>query len=156
MIGKKNSGFFKQDAVMGKLSADARRPHQVNAIVAQALEEGRRRKAYVEERAKNQVPRFVKQYSVSLKGPGSDVRAFLGKKRVMYESAKFIKLTRAGGHGEIVVNLHHIVKMKALYENGKGAIIWLANGVGISGYDMYEVVVDLDLIMQYLSVKNNL
>ena len=59
-IGKKNSGFFKQDAVMGKLSADARRPHQVNAIVAQALEEGRRRRAYVEERAKNQVPRFVK------------------------------------------------------------------------------------------------
>ena len=80
-IGKKNSGFFKQDAVMGKLSADARKPYKVNAIVEQALESGRRRKAYLEERAKNHVPRFVKQHSVSLNGPGSDVRAFLGKKQ---------------------------------------------------------------------------
>ena len=71
----------------------------------------------------------------------------------MYESVKFIKLTRAGGYGEIVVNLHHIVKMKARYKNGKGAIIWLARGV-FSGYDMYEVEEDLDEIMQYLSVKN--
>ena len=60
MIGKKNSGFFKQDAVMGKLSADARKPHKVNSIVAQAIEQGKRNKAYREERAKNQVPRFVK------------------------------------------------------------------------------------------------
>ena len=59
-IGKKNSGFFKQDAVMGKLSADARKPYKVNAVVAQALEQGKRNKAYLEERAKNQVPRFVK------------------------------------------------------------------------------------------------
>ena len=59
-IGKKNSGFFKQDAVMGKLSADARKRYKVNAIVEQALESGRRRKAYLEERAKNHVPRFVK------------------------------------------------------------------------------------------------
>ena len=80
-IGKKNSGFFKQDAVMGKLSADARKPYKVNAVVAQALEQGKRRKAYLEERAKNHVPRFVKQHSVSLNGPGSDVRAFLGKKK---------------------------------------------------------------------------
>ena len=72
----------------------------------------------------------------------------------MYESVKFIKLTRAGGDGEIVVNLHHIVKMKARYKNGKGAIIWLAKNGSTSGYDMYEVVEDLDLIMQYLSVKN--
>ncbi len=73
----------------------------------------------------------------------------------MYESVKFIKLTRAGGYGEIVVNLHHIVKMKARYENGKGAIIWLARGV-FSGYDMIEVVEDLGLITNHLSVKNNL
>jgi len=73
----------------------------------------------------------------------------------MYESVKFIKLTRAGGHGEIVVNLHHIVKMKTRYpETGKGAIIWIANGVGITSTS-YEVEEDLDLIMQYLSVKNN-
>ena len=51
-IGKKNSGFYKQDAVMGKLSADARKPYKVNAVVAQALEQGKRRKAYLEERAK--------------------------------------------------------------------------------------------------------
>ena len=82
-IGKKNSGFFKQDAVMGKLSADARKPYKVNAVVAQALAQGKRNKAYLEERAKNHVPRFVKQHSVSLKRPGSDVRAFLGKKRDM-------------------------------------------------------------------------
>ena len=60
MIGKKNSGFYKQDAVMGKMSADARKPHQVNAIVAQALEQGKRNRAYLEERKKNQVPRFVR------------------------------------------------------------------------------------------------
>ena len=71
----------------------------------------------------------------------------------MYESVKFIKLTRAGGYGEIVVNLHHIVKMKARYKNGKGAIIWLANDVGITTTS-YEVEEDLDVIMQYLSVKN--
>ena len=84
-IGKRNSGFFKQDAVMSKLSADAQKPHRVNAIVEQALEQGRRRKAYLEERAKTQVPRFVRQHSVSLNGPGSDVRAFLGKKQLKKE-----------------------------------------------------------------------
>jgi len=73
----------------------------------------------------------------------------------MYESVKFIKLTRAGGYGEIVVNLHHIVKMKARYKNGKGAIIWLAKNGSESGYDMIEVLDDLDEIIQYLSVKNN-
>jgi len=45
---------------MGKLSADARKPYKVNAVVAQALEQGKRNKAYREERAKNHVPRFVK------------------------------------------------------------------------------------------------
>ena len=72
----------------------------------------------------------------------------------MYESVKFIKLTRAGGYGEIVVNLHHIVKMKARYKNGKVAIIWLAQDGSVSGYDMIEVEESLDEIMQYLSVKN--
>jgi len=72
----------------------------------------------------------------------------------MYESVKFIKLTRVEGYGEIVINLHHIVKMKTRYpDTGKGAIIWLSNGVGITT-TMYEVEEDLDLIMQYLSVKN--
>lgn len=91
-IGKRNSGFFKQDAVMGKLNADARKPYKVNAVVAQALEQGKRRKAYLEERAKNHVPRFVKQYSVSLNGPGSDVRAFLGKKKDMKKAGILVGL----------------------------------------------------------------
>lgn len=72
----------------------------------------------------------------------------------MYESVKFIKLTRAGGYGEIVVNLHHIVKMKTRYpDTGKGTLVWIARGV-FSGYDMIEVEEDLAEIMQYLSVKN--
>jgi len=73
----------------------------------------------------------------------------------MYESVKFIKLTRVEGYGEIVVNLHHIVKMKTRYpDTGKGTLVWIARGV-FSGYDMIEVEEDLDLIIQYLSVKNN-
>jgi len=72
----------------------------------------------------------------------------------MYESVKFIKLTRVEGYGEIVVNLHHIVKMKTRYpDTGKGTLVWISRGV-FSGYDMIEVEEDLDLIMQYLSVKN--
>tara|TARA_B100000963_G_scaffold205599_1_gene179059 strand:- start:2119 stop:2340 length:222 start_codon:yes stop_codon:yes gene_type:complete len=71
----------------------------------------------------------------------------------MYESVKFIKLTRVEGFGEIVVNLHHIVKMKTRYpDTGKGTIIWLS-GLGITT-SRYEVEEDLDVIMQYLSVKN--
>ena len=73
----------------------------------------------------------------------------------MYESVKFIKLTRVEGYGEIVINLHHIVKMKTRYpDTGKGTLVWIARGV-FSGYDMIEVEEDLDLIIQYLSVKNN-
>ena len=71
----------------------------------------------------------------------------------MYESVKFIKLTRVEDYGEIVINLHHIVKMKTRYpDTGKGTLIWIT---GQGGYDMIEVEEDLDVIMQYLSVKNN-
>jgi len=55
----KNSGFYKQDAVLGRFRVEANRPQQVSSIVAQALKNGERRKAYLEERAKTQVPRFV-------------------------------------------------------------------------------------------------
>ena len=73
----------------------------------------------------------------------------------MYESVKFIKLTRVEGYGTFIINLHHIVKMKTRYpDTGKGAIIWLANGDGRMP-TIYEVEEDLDEIMQYLSVKNN-
>ena len=68
----------------------------------------------------------------------------------MYESVKFIKLTRVEGYGEIVINLHHIVKMKTRYpDTGKGTLVWIS-----TRYDMIEVEEDLDVIMQYLSVKN--
>jgi len=73
----------------------------------------------------------------------------------MYESVKFIKLTRVEGFGEIVVNLHHIVKMKTRYpETGNGTLVWIAKGGDKNGFEMIEVEEDLDLIMQYLSVKN--
>ena len=37
--GTKNSGFYKQDAVIGRFTADARKPQEVNAIVRQAMEQ---------------------------------------------------------------------------------------------------------------------
>jgi len=73
----------------------------------------------------------------------------------MYESVKFIKLTRVEGFGEIVINLHHIVKMKTRYpETGKGTLVWITKNGNKRGFDQIEVEEDLDLIMQYLSVKN--
>jgi hypothetical protein len=56
---KKNSGIYQQDAILGRFRADARKPQQVNAIVAFALKQGEKRKAYLEERAKNEKPRLV-------------------------------------------------------------------------------------------------
>lgn len=55
----KNSGIYQQDAILGRFRADARNPQQVSLVVAQALEAGKRRQAYLEERAKTQIPRFV-------------------------------------------------------------------------------------------------
>jgi hypothetical protein len=62
MIGKKNSGKFQQDAVMARLSADARKPQQVNAIVKAALAQGERNRIYrAEQEAKAALnPRFVR------------------------------------------------------------------------------------------------
>ena len=56
---KKNSGIYQQDAIIGRFRVDARKPQQVNAIVAFALKQGEKRKAYLEERAKNEKPRLV-------------------------------------------------------------------------------------------------
>jgi len=56
---KKNSGIYQQDAIIGRFRADARKPQQVNAIVAYALKQGKKNQAYLEERAKNQKPRLV-------------------------------------------------------------------------------------------------
>lgn len=55
----KNSGIYQQDAIIARFKIEAKRPQQVSSIVAQALKNGERRKAYLEERAKTQVPRFV-------------------------------------------------------------------------------------------------
>ena len=56
---KKNSEIYRQDGVLAKFTADARKPQQVSLVVAQALEAGKKKRAYLEERAKNQKPRLV-------------------------------------------------------------------------------------------------
>jgi hypothetical protein len=73
----------------------------------------------------------------------------------MYESVKFIKLTRVEGYGILVINLHYIVKMKTRYENGKGTLVWIAKDGDKSGFEMIEVEESLHDIIQFLSVKNN-
>ena len=60
--GTKNSGKFQQDAVIGRFTADARRPQELNAIVKAALAAGERNRIYREEQARKAAlnPRFVK------------------------------------------------------------------------------------------------
>jgi|TARA_R110000772_G_scaffold4141_3_gene14606 hypothetical protein len=55
----KNSGIYQQDAILGRFRADARNPQQISLVVAQALEAGKKNRAYLQERAKTQTPRFV-------------------------------------------------------------------------------------------------
>ena len=57
---KKNSAFFQQNACMGKLSADARKPQQLNAIVLASMREAERQRIYREARAKLEIPRIVR------------------------------------------------------------------------------------------------
>jgi hypothetical protein len=59
-VGKKNSGFFKQDAVAARLLADAKRPQQLNAAVVQAMKQAERNRLYREAQLANQKPRFIK------------------------------------------------------------------------------------------------
>lgn len=61
-IGKKNSGKFQQDAIVGRFTADARKPQALNAIVKAALAAGERNRIYREEQeAKAKLnPRFVR------------------------------------------------------------------------------------------------
>jgi hypothetical protein len=42
---KKNSGIYRQDGVLAKFTADARKPQQVSLVVAQALEAGKKKKS---------------------------------------------------------------------------------------------------------------
>jgi hypothetical protein len=60
--GKKNSGKFQQDALMSKMSADAKKPQEVNAIVRQAMEQAERNRIYrAEQEAKAKLnPRFIR------------------------------------------------------------------------------------------------
>jgi hypothetical protein len=59
---KKNSAFYQQGAVMGKLSADARKPQELNAIVKAAMAQAEANKAYrAAQEAKEKLnPRFVR------------------------------------------------------------------------------------------------
>ena len=57
---KKNSAFFQQDACMGKLSADARKPQELNAIVRAGMREAERQRIYREARALLEIPHIVR------------------------------------------------------------------------------------------------
>jgi len=59
---KKNSAFFQQDACMGKLSADARKPQELNAIVKAAMAQAEANRVYrAAQEAKVKLnPRFVR------------------------------------------------------------------------------------------------
>lgn len=46
--GKKNSGKFQQDAVVGRFAIDARKPQELNAIVKQAMAQAERNRIYRE------------------------------------------------------------------------------------------------------------
>ena len=60
--GTKNSVFYKQDAVIGRFTADARKPQELNAIVKAALAAGERNRIYREEQARKAAlnPRIVR------------------------------------------------------------------------------------------------
>ena len=62
MIGKKNSGKFKQDGIVGRFMADAKKPQEVNAIVKAAMAQAERNAIYrAEQEAKaKQNPRFIR------------------------------------------------------------------------------------------------
>jgi len=61
-IGKKNSGKFQQDAIVGRFTADARKPQELNAVVKAAMAQAERNKIYrAEQEAKAKLnPRFVR------------------------------------------------------------------------------------------------
>ena len=61
-IVKKNSAFYQQDAVMGKLSADSRKPQELNAIVKAAMAQAEANRVYraMQEAKAKLNPRFVR------------------------------------------------------------------------------------------------
>jgi hypothetical protein len=58
--GTKNSGKFQQDAVIGRFTADARKPQEMNAIVKAAQAQAERNRLYREAQAAKQTPRIVR------------------------------------------------------------------------------------------------
>lgn len=61
-VGKKNSGKFQQDAIIGRFTADARKPQEVNAIVKAGMLQAERNRIYrAEQEAKAKAnPRIVR------------------------------------------------------------------------------------------------
>jgi hypothetical protein len=62
MAKGRNSGKFQQDAIIGRFTADARKPQQFNAVVKQAMAQAERNAIYrAEQEAKARLnPRFVR------------------------------------------------------------------------------------------------
>ena len=58
--GKKNSGKFQQDAVVGRFMADARKPQELNAIVKIGMAQAERNRLYREAQEAKRIPRFVR------------------------------------------------------------------------------------------------
>ena len=58
----KNSGKFQQDAIIGRFTADARKPQELNSIVKAAMAAGERNRIYrAEQEAKAaSKPRIVR------------------------------------------------------------------------------------------------
>ena len=63
MAKGKNSGKFQQDAIIGRFTADALKPQELNAVVKAAMAQAERNRIYraeQEAKAKLNPPRFVK------------------------------------------------------------------------------------------------
>jgi hypothetical protein len=58
----KNSGKFQQDAIIGRFTADARKPQELNSIVKAAMVQAERNRIYREEQAAKAAskPRIVR------------------------------------------------------------------------------------------------
>ena len=59
---KKNSAFYQQGAVISKLTADARKPQELNAVVKAAMKQAERNAIYRAEQEAKAIlnPRFVR------------------------------------------------------------------------------------------------
>jgi hypothetical protein len=60
MAKGKNSGKFQQDAIIGRFTADARKPQELNAVVKAAMAQAERNRIYREAQAAKQTSRIVR------------------------------------------------------------------------------------------------